>query len=172
MLGSGSVDLWLRSPVDDADLEVNLSEIRPDGQEMFVQSGWLRASYAGIDAATSTELAPRQTFREADWAPLVAGEWKLVRVPIAAFSHVFRAGSRIRISVDTPGDSRAEWRFDLAEFGEPVTYHVGADATHPSSVALPVLAGVSAPSPLPPCPSLRGQQCRSYVPYTNTLTAP
>ncbi|HVK85770.1 MAG TPA: CocE/NonD family hydrolase [Kofleriaceae bacterium] len=172
MLGTGSVDLWLRSPVDDADLEVNLSEIRPDGQEMFVQSGWLRASYAGIDAATSTELAPRQTFREADWAPLVAGEWKLVRVPIAAFSHVFRAGSRIRISVDTPGDSRAEWRFDLAEFGEPVTYHVGADATHPSSVALPVLAGVSAPSPLPPCPSLRGQQCRSYVPYTNTLTAP
>src|SRR5688572_14108257 len=29
MFGTASVDLWLRSPVDDADLEVNITEIRP-----------------------------------------------------------------------------------------------------------------------------------------------
>src|SRR5207244_6288441 len=45
MLGSASADLFVKSTADDADLQATLSEVRPDGQEMFVQSGWLRASY-------------------------------------------------------------------------------------------------------------------------------
>ncbi|MBI5479896.1 MAG: CocE/NonD family hydrolase [Deltaproteobacteria bacterium] len=167
MLGSGSVDLWLRSTADDADLEVNLSEIRPDGQEMYVQSGWLRASYGGL-APDSTDLWPDLTLQEDGWAPLVPGEWRQVRVAIAGFQHVFRAGSRIRLAVDTPGDSRAEWLFALKTFPETVTHTVGHDATHPSSVVLPHLEGVTAPTALPPCPSLRGQQCRDYVAFTNT----
>ena len=31
------------------------------------------------------------------------------RVEIMPFGHVFRAGSRIRLIVDTPGDSMASW---------------------------------------------------------------
>jgi uncharacterized protein len=167
MLGTGSVDLWIKANVDDADLEVNLSEIRPDGQEMYVQSGWLRASYRGL-APDATELWPSPTYQEKDWSPLVSGEWTQVRVGIASFAHVFRAGSRIRISVDTPGDSRAEWRFDLKKFSGEARYSIGHDATHASSLALPVLEGVTAGSILPPCPSLRGQQCRTWQPYDNT----
>ena len=44
MIGPASADLWIRSNVGEADLEVTISEVRPDGQEMYVQSGWLRAS--------------------------------------------------------------------------------------------------------------------------------
>src|SRR6185312_7155381 len=33
MAGTASADLWLESNVDDADLEVNLTEVRPDGKE-------------------------------------------------------------------------------------------------------------------------------------------
>ena len=171
MLGTGSVDIWLRSSVDDADIEVNLSEIRPDGQEMFIQSGWLRASVRKLDAS-STELWPKQTYREADAAPLVAGEWTTVRIGIAAFGHVVRAGSRIRIAIDTPGDSRAEWRFDLKPFAGGARYDVAHSSMYPSSVVLPVIAGEMAKTPLPPCPSLRGQQCRSYAAYTNTPATP
>ncbi|MFO0548750.1 MAG: CocE/NonD family hydrolase [Polyangiaceae bacterium] len=171
MLGSGSVDLWVRAPVDDADLEVNLTEVRPDGQEMYVQSGWLRASLRAL-APEATELWPEHTYRQSDEALLVPGEWTLVRVGIAGFSHVFRAGSRIRISVDTPGDSRAEWRFDLKQFPSAVAYDIGASVEHPSSIVLPVLTNVTSPTSLPPCPSLRGQQCRAFVPYTNVPAAP
>ena len=39
MLGTGSVDLWVRSTATDADLEVVLSEVRPDGKEVLVQTG-------------------------------------------------------------------------------------------------------------------------------------
>lgn len=166
MVGTGSVDLWLRSSADDADLEVNLMEVRPDGQEQYVQSGWLRASQRSL-AASAVELWPQHTQLEAEVRPLPAGEWTAARVGLAAFAHVFRAGSRVRLSVDTPGDSRADWRFLLKKFAGPVTHQVAHDAAHPSSVALPRLEGVTAPTPLPVCASLRGEQCRTYVPYAN-----
>jgi hypothetical protein len=166
MLGTGSVDLWLNSTVDDADLETNLSEIRPDGQEMYVQSGWLRASYRGL-GPDATELWPSPTYEQKDWAALVPGQWTPVRVAIAGFQHIFRAGSRIRISVDTPGDSRADWRFALKTFDSPAVYSIGHDATHASSLVLPIVQGMTAPTPMPPCPSLRAQQCRDYLPYQN-----
>ena len=65
MVGTGSVDLWLDSTVDDADLEVNLTEVRPDGQEMYVQSGWLRASYREL-GPDATELWPAPTYQQQD----------------------------------------------------------------------------------------------------------
>ena len=43
---------------------------------------------------------------------------------------------------------------------------------YPSSVLLPVLSTpIPNLPPLPACPSLRAQQCRPYVPYTNTPSA-
>ncbi len=171
MLGTGSVDFWIRSPVNDADLEVNLTEVRPDGQERFVQSGWLRASLRKL-ASTATTLWPEPTYLQSDEALLVPGDWTPVRVGIVGFGHAFRAGSKIRISIDTPGDSRASWEFDLKKFSGPVTYDIAHDASHPSSIVLPVLTGVASTTPLPACPSLRAMQCRTYAPYTNTPSAP
>ena len=172
MMGTGSVDLWVRSlaaDVTDADIEVNLSEIRPDGQERYVQSGWLRASFRKL-AADATELWPAPSLVFADTAPLAVGQWEKVRVAIAGFGHPFRKGSRIRITVDTPGDSRADWRFALLPFPHLVTYDIAHTAAYPSSVALPVLSGVSIPADaqsLPSCPSLRGQPCRAYAATPN-----
>ncbi|MBI3202854.1 MAG: CocE/NonD family hydrolase [Myxococcales bacterium] len=166
VIGTGSVDLWLRASVNDADLEVNLSEVRPDGQEMYVQSGWLRASHRALDAK-ATELWPEHTYRETDEKMLVPGSWEPVRVGIAGMSHAFRKGSRIRVSVDTPGDSRADWRFNLKKFTTDAFYDVGHSSAQPSSVVLSVVPGLSVPTPLPPCPSLRGQQCRVSVEHDN-----
>ena len=56
-----SVDLWLRSTAPDTDLEVTLTELRPDGQERYVQSGWLRASHRKLDPAMTTKLRPWHT---------------------------------------------------------------------------------------------------------------
>jgi hypothetical protein len=131
-----------------------------------VQSGWLRASYRKPGPA-ATELWPAPTYTQPDWQPLVPGEWTPVRVGFAGFQHVFRAGSRIRVWVNTPGGNRAAWRFALKHFDHDVTHTIGHDQAHPSSVVLPVLDGVTAPSPLPPCPSLRGQPCRDYSVYKN-----
>lgn len=171
MVGSGSVDLWIRTKaadVGDADLEVNLSEVRPDGQERYIQSGWLRASFRKL-TPESTELWPEPALLGVDVKPLAVGQWEKVRIGIAAFGHAFRPGSRIRIAVDTPGDSRVDWRFGLLKFPHDVTYDIAHTKDYPSSVALPVLEGVTVPpgTSLPACPSLRGQQCRAFTPLPN-----
>jgi predicted acyl esterase len=159
VVGSGSVDLWIASNTGDTDLEVTISEVRPDGDETYVQSGWLRASHRTLDDAASTELRPVHTHLEADASPLPEGELTPVRVELFPFAHAFRAGSRIRIGVDAPGNSRAEWEFETIAGGEQVT--IAHDAEHPSRVVLPVVAGLDVPAGLAACDALRGQPCRS-----------
>ena len=44
VIGNASVDLWLKSTAPDTDIQVTITEVRPDGKETYVQNGWLRAS--------------------------------------------------------------------------------------------------------------------------------
>lgn len=164
-IGGGSLDLWVGSTMKDADLQVTISEVRPDGTEMYVQSGWLRASHRKLDTAASTDVRPVQTHLAADAAPLPAGEFSPVRIEIFPFAYVFRTGSRIRITVNAPGDSRPVWAFDTVT--DPYTVTIAHDADHPSKLVLPVVAGVDAPTGVAPCGSLRGQPCRTYTPAIN-----
>jgi uncharacterized protein len=159
VVGSGSADLWIRTDAEDTDLEVTISELRPDGQEVYVQSGWLRASQRALDDETSTELRPVHTHTEEDAEPLVAGEWNPVRVELFPVAHAFRAGSRLRVTVDAPGGNRAEWEFDTIADGETVEIAHGAD--QPSRIVLPVVDSVDPPARYPTC-TLRGQPCRPY----------
>ncbi|MGK2930980.1 MAG: CocE/NonD family hydrolase C-terminal non-catalytic domain-containing protein, partial [Acidimicrobiales bacterium] len=167
MLGTGSVDLWVQS-TDDPAIEVVVSEIRPDGQEMLVQSGRLRGSYRALEPE-STELHPVQLGREADIAPLPSGEWTEMRVAIPAFGHVFRQGSKVRITVNTPGGDQARWSYANLVVDPDTENLIGTGGIAPSSVALPVLEGAHVPSPLPPCPSLRGQPCRDAPAISNVV---
>jgi len=171
MVGAGSVDLWLQSTATDTDLQVTLSEVRPDGNETYVQTGWLRASKRKIDEAASTILRPVQTDYAIDVADLPAGQFVLARVEMYPFGHVFRAGSRIRISVEAPGGDRPSWEFDalpLPMDGSPVINTIAHSPAYPSRVVLPVVPDDHVTTPLPPCPALRGQPCRRYVALTNT----
>jgi predicted acyl esterase len=169
MVGPASADLWIRSSVGEADIEVNISEVRPDGQEMYVQSGWLRASERAIDATLATDLRPVHTHAETDLEPVPADEWVEARIEVFPFAHVFRVGSRIRISVDTPGSSRPEWKFILhTSQTVDARISVGHTGEAPSSIMLPVIPDVAVPTLLPPCPSLRGQPCRAFTEFTNT----
>lgn len=166
MAGWGSVDLWLRSQAADTDLEVTLTEVRPDGQERYIQSGWLRASHRKLDPALSTALGPFQTHLEADAEDLPPGEFVSARVALFPFTHVLRAGSRLRVNIEAPGGNQPFWQFDTI-----TPYGVRNDIAHsvgrPSKVVLPVLPAAQAPDVpdvAPPCPSLRNQPCRDYLP--------
>ncbi len=167
MVGSGSVDLWLESTAPDVDVQVTLTEIRPDGQEVYVQNGWLRASRRHLDPNESTELRPVSTHLEEDAADLPVGEPALLRVEIFPFAHVFRAGSRIRINVEAPGATRPRWRFRALEYEEEVINTVWRSSVYPSKVVLPVIPGVEVPEEYPACPGLRGQPCRDFRAWSN-----
>jgi putative CocE/NonD family hydrolase len=162
MAGPASADLWITSTAEDTDLEVTITEVYPDGNEVLVQSGWLRASQRALDEDETTDLRPVQTHLEEDVEPLVPGEATPVRVEIFPFGHVFREGSQIRVIVDSPGGNRQIWTFDSLE-GDGVTNEVLQSADHPSSIVLPVIPGDhDVPDRVPECPGLRAQPCRTY----------
>jgi predicted acyl esterase len=163
MVGTGSVDLWMKADAPDVDLQATVTEVRPDGQEVYVQSGWLRASQRRL-AGGATALRPLHTNEERDVQPLNPDRWNNARIELFPFGHVFRAGSKVRIIVDTPGASRPRWKFDVLQAPPGTRVHVALGGTYPSRVLLPVVGGVDAPPGLPPCPSLRGQPCRAYTP--------
>ena len=167
-VGSGSADLYVASTSEEAELELILSEVRDDGFETYVQAGWLRVSHRALDESAATALRPAKTHLEEDFAPLTPGEFVYARLEIFPFAHIFRAGSRIRIQIDTPGDSRELWKFLLTEYDVPVTYMVGHSAMYPSSIALPLIPMAVVASDPPPCPALRGQPCREFEEYINT----
>jgi predicted acyl esterase len=167
VVGPGSVDLWLRSSVDDTDLQVTLSEIRPDGLETYVQNGWLRASHRRLGRQMSTPIDPRPSHLEKDAHPLPEGRFRKIRVGLLAAAHVFRKGSRIRISIEAPGGDRTRWRFDTPPTDGTVLNEIARGRAHPSRLVLAVVPNDEAPPELPPCPGLRGQPCRAYVPASN-----
>jgi predicted acyl esterase len=162
LLGSASADLWIASTDPDTDIEITLTEVRSDGQERYVQNGWLRASHRRLDEKHSTELRPRQTHLEVDAELLPKNDFAFVRVEIFPFAHVFRPGSQIRLSVEAPGGNRPLWTFD-ALTGKDTTNWLAHSVHRPSSLVLPVVPDVKVPAELPPCPtSLRAQPCRFY----------
>lgn len=159
-IGTGSVDLWVRTAALDTDLEVTLSEVRPSGTEVYVQSGWLRTSHRRLDEVRSTVVSPVHTDLEDDAAPLRAGRFTQVRVELFPFAQAFREGSRLRLTVDAPGGARPLWAFDTIADGERV--FVAADAVRRSRLVLSVVPGVRVPGKAPACASLRSQPCRTF----------
>jgi hypothetical protein len=52
-----------------------------------------------------------------DRASMPAGNFTKVRIGILAGAHLFRTGSRIQVSVETPGGDRRIWGFETPETG-------------------------------------------------------
>jgi hypothetical protein len=165
--GPSSLDLYLKSSARDTDLQVTLSEVRPDGNETYVQNGWLRASQRGLDPRRSTVLNPYPTHLNRDAAPLPRGRYALVRVPLFPVAHAFRAGSRVRVTIEAPGGDRPRWDFDTIDLGRTQNT-IALGGARPSSLVLPVVRGATARgTPLPGPTALRGQPSRAYSPASN-----
>jgi uncharacterized protein len=174
VVGAGAVDLWVRSSTSDVDLQATISEVRPDGNETFVQNGWLRASERALSRGAddflgipSTPIDPVPSFTTADAAPMPAGQFVKLVIPLYDEGHVYRAGSRVRVTISAPNGTQPVWSFSQTEPPGTATVSIAHSAAMPSSLVLPVVAGVTVPTPLPACPSLRNEPCRPYQPIVN-----
>ena len=76
-----------------------------------MQSGWLRASLRKLDTRRSTPLAPLLSLRRKDDVPLPKGRFAKVTVPLYYQGHVYRAGSRLRVTLAAPRGDQPVWRF-------------------------------------------------------------
>ncbi|MDT7785769.1 MAG: uncharacterized protein QOF58_4188 [Pseudonocardiales bacterium] len=157
LLGPASVNLWLKSTGTDTGLQATLTEVRPDGQEVYVNRGWLTASQRKLDERASTATMPVQTHLESDVEPLELGRPTHVRVAVFPFEHIFRAGSRIRLIIDTPSQTGG-WNFQpVANAGVNSILH---DAEHPSELVLSTMPRAGFQRGLPECDTVLNQPCR------------
>jgi predicted acyl esterase len=167
VIGGGAVDLWVKSSTPDVDLQATVSEVR-HGNETFVQNGWLRASERKLATSddnifkqTPTEVEPIPTFKSSDAQPMPAGQFAEVVIPLYFQGHVYRAGSKVKVTIAAPNGTQPIWAFGQTQ---PATgtanESVAFSPTMPSRLTLPVVPGVSVPTGAPPCPSLRNEPCR------------
>jgi predicted acyl esterase len=167
VVGAGRVDVWVRHSTPNADLQVTVSEIRPDGKETFVQNGWARTLARKLDTAKSTEMEPVFSFRREDFSPMPPDRYEQVTIPLYYEGHMYREDSRIRIRISAPNGDQPIWSFSETDPNGPPEVEIGYGPDMPSRVLLPVVPGLSTSTALPPCPGLRGEPCRDYQPFVN-----
>ena len=164
IIGAGAVQAWIKASVPDVDLQVTVSEVRPDGKETYVQSGYLRTSLRKLDKRKSTPLDPVLSLRRETAAKLPKGRFTKVAIPLYYEGHMYRAGSRIRVTVSSPNGDQPVWAFAETVPQGTAQVRIASNSKHPSRLILPLVPGITAPTPLPPCPGLRGEPCRNFAP--------
>jgi predicted acyl esterase len=167
VVGAGAVNAWVRSSTPNVDLQVTLSEVRPDGKETFVQGGWLRANERKLDPGKSTPLEPVPSFKAADVSPVPSDRFAEVTIPLYYEGHAYRAGSRLRVTITAPNGDQPIWSFSETSPDGKATVAIAHSRQMPSKLLLPVVPGVRVPTGLPPCPGLRGEPCRGYQASSN-----
>jgi predicted acyl esterase len=155
--GSASADLWLSSTASDADVQVTLTEVRPDGQEMFVQRGWLRLSNRA-QAPNATPLRPITIDTPDAIQPLLPDVPVLGRVELNKFAHAFRIGSRLRVWIDTPSQAGG---YIFSPFSVPSAVTIWHDPDHVSILRLGQRKGVYIPPKRAVCGHVLQQPCRA-----------
>ncbi|HEY0916274.1 MAG TPA: CocE/NonD family hydrolase [Solimonas sp.] len=159
LLGSASADLWLTATVPDVDLQATLTEVRPDGQELYVARGWLRASARALDESRSTATRPFHHFTSGSVQTLKIGEPVLARLEIFPFAHRFRAGSALRLIVDAPTGITGDWGFLFKPL--PSLNTILHDPEHASKLVVGVMDDGPAQVPAAlACKELANQPCR------------
>jgi uncharacterized protein len=175
-IGGGAVNLWVKSSTPDVDLQATISEVRPDGNETFVQNGWIRASERKLASTsdnmfkeTPTPLQPIPTFLASDLQAMPADEFVPVTIPLYFEGHAYHSGSRIRVTISAPNGTQPVWSFDQTQpEGTTADVSIAFGPGMPASLTLPIVPGVNVPTGLPACPSLRNEPCRPYQAFVNS----
>lgn len=161
LLGSASVDMWLSSTADDTDVQATITEVRADGQEVYVARGWLRASKRALDESRSTPTRPFQDFTEATTEPLQPNEATLMRVEVFPFAHRFRSGSALRLIIDSPIGITGDWGAFASP--SPSVNTIVISAEHQSKLVIGVLEDRQERPLARPCGELANQPCRDSI---------
>ena len=176
VVGAGAVHLWMRASQPKVDLQATISEVRPDGNETFVQNGYLTTSWRKLSTNSdnflkepSTLLDPIPSARAQDLETLPKKGYVEVVIPLYYEGHVYRARSRVRVTIAAPNGAQPVWAFSntTPPLGKTAKVWIAFSRQMRSSLSLPVVPGVNVTSALPPCPSLRNEPCRPYQPLVN-----
>src|SRR6202042_2341285 len=117
---------------------------------------WIRASERKLSTGTanefdtaSTALDPIPSFKASAVRPMPADKFVKVVIPLYYEGHVYRAGSRIRVTISAPNGTQPVWSFSQTVPSGTATVSISSSPRKPSSLILPVVPGVQVSTPLP-----------------------
>ena len=126
--GPSELRFWALTEASDMAWVARLSDVAPDGSEVPVTQGWLRATVRHVDPARSRPGAPYLT--DDRITPVTVGLTTEYRLDLWDIAYTVKAGHRLRLwfaSSDTPTHE------PLPEAGRNVIFH---DAWHPTQLIL------------------------------------
>lgn len=138
LTGHGVLDLWLTSSEPDAAIHAFLSEVEADGTVRYITEGVLRALHRKESQTLPSYKAswPIRSYSRADATPLVPGVPAFLRVVLLPTSWLFRAGSRIRLSLSGADSDH----YAQVPHGRPPLLQLLRGVGHPSTLNLPLRA--------------------------------
>ncbi|MES0200930.1 CocE/NonD family hydrolase [Mesorhizobium sp. M0011] len=159
LLGNPEITLYLSiDNGDDADLELTLKDVDPEGNVLFLQSGLLRASLRAIDDERTSTDEVVHSFRK--FEKLVPGEIYELRMSLLSpIGHVVRQGHSLELTVGAPNPIPHP-NVGSMPAGAPSINRVYHSERYPSKILLPVIPGAAAQAPAPDYSSLRAQPFR------------
>jgi putative CocE/NonD family hydrolase len=157
IIGAPALTLFLGSEQPDTDLMVALHDVGPEGEVLYLQKGFLRASHRTLDAGRSQQHQPIHRHDAPD--PLAPGQVHEIVMSMFPVGHVLRKGHRLELVVMAPTPIPSpDW--GLAPVMLPGLNTIHHSERHPSRLVLPVIPGQTAQKPEPSCGSLENQPCR------------
>ncbi|MER8912086.1 CocE/NonD family hydrolase [Mesorhizobium sp. M0854] len=159
LLGTPEVTLFLSiDQGNDADLELTLKDVDPDGNVLFLQAGLQRASFREIDEALTNveEIVPKFLKSE----KLEPGKIYEIRMSLlGAIAHVVRKGHSLELTIGAPG-LVPDRVIGSLPVGVPSINRIYSSKAYPSKILFPILPGAVAQASAPEYGTLPNQPCR------------
>ncbi|MEA2418279.1 MAG: uncharacterized protein QOE60_485 [Thermoleophilaceae bacterium] len=144
LIGPAAATVFAALDAEDTNWMVSLLDVYPDGMEVELTRGFLKASHRAVDEERSDPWRPWHPHTDSE--PVVPGEIEQYRIELSPLSTVIRAGHRIKLSISCM--DHAHWPPIDPELGtghqpwhvcrnETVSHTVFHDAGRPSHVLLP-----------------------------------
>ena len=128
LVGPSELRFWAISESADMSWVARLSDVSPDGSEMPITQGWLRASFRHVDPARSRDGAPYLTDDRKE--PLVIGLATEYRMDLWDAGYTVAKGHRLRVWF---GSSDSPTHEPVPGAGRNIVFH---DDQHPSELIL------------------------------------
>jgi putative CocE/NonD family hydrolase len=157
IVGSPQLAFWVTSDRDDTDFMVALHDVSPEGDTLYLQRGFLRASMRTID---QTRSAPHHLFLPfSRVAKVTPGTPYEVKFSMPAVGHVFRKGHQMELVIMAPSATPTpDWGLMPLDLpGRNTVHHAPSRG---ATLRLPVVPGLRAQAPPPACGSTEFQPCR------------
>lgn len=142
VIGLASLNVYASCRGVDMNIFASLWDYSPEGEEICLSKGYLKASHRELDPKRSKPWHPIHTHTSPK--PLVPGRIYLLSIALSPIAHLFKAGHRIVLKISSSDDKPKtlfEVGMDHLCSQRMNTITIYSNATYPSHLLLPITKG-------------------------------